>query len=106
MATVVLAPTGVEDLDRIINTYTLPESTRARVRALLQPLADFPRLGAALIGPWHGLRFLVGPWPWMLLVYIHDEKMNRITVVTVQDARSARAATSETHSSRWRPLAP
>jgi hypothetical protein len=31
----------------------------------------------------------------MLLVYVFDEKADRVTVVTIQDARSARAVTAE-----------
>lgn len=95
MATVVLAPTALEDIDRIVATYTLPLDARARIKASLQPLGRFPRLGVELSGRWEGFRFLVGPWSWMLLVYVFDEDADRVTVVTVQDARSAQAATSE-----------
>lgn len=31
----------------------------------------------------------------MLLVYTYDEKRDRVAIVTIQDARSARAATTE-----------
>ena len=95
MATVVVAPTAVEDLDQISTTHSLPQNTRARVRASLEPLAELPLLGAALSGRWEGFRFLLGPWSWMLLVYVFDEKADRVTVVTIQDARSARAVTAE-----------
>ena len=95
MAKVAVAPTAVEDLDLIIATRTLPPNTRSRVRASLEPLADFPLLGVALTGRWAGFRFLLGPWSWMLLVYAFDEERDQVTVVTVQDARMARAAASE-----------
>jgi len=57
------------------------------------PLAAFPRLGPALAGRWQGLRFVLGPWPWMLIVYSWDEAADQVSVITIQDARSASAAT-------------
>jgi hypothetical protein len=39
-----------------------------------------------------GFRFILGPWPWMLLVYVYDSVLDQVAVVTIQDARSARAA--------------
>lgn len=95
MAAIRLAPTAVEDLDRILQTYTLPANTRARVRESLGRLADFPNLGVALGGRWAGFRVLLGPWAWMLLVYVYDEDADEVVVVTVQDARSADAAASD-----------
>ena len=94
MARVVVAPTARDDLDQLIDTLSLPQNTSARVRALLQRLADFPRRGPRLEGRWAGFRFILGPWPWMLVVYAFDEEANQVSVVTVQDARSARSATS------------
>ena len=94
MATVVLALSAVADLDGLIVTHSLPATTRRRVRASLEPLAAFPMLGPALAGRWHGFRFILGPWPWMLLVYVYDAGTDQVSVVTIQDARSARAATS------------
>ena len=93
MATVVVAETARFDLDEMILTHSLPASTRDRVRSALRPLAAFPLLGPALTGRWSGLRFILGPWPWMLLVYEHDDTTDRVSIVTIQDARSARAAT-------------
>lgn len=95
MAEVVVAPTAVEDLDLLIGNRTLPPDTRSRVRSSLAPLAEFPLLGVALTGRWEGFRFLPGPWSWMLLVYVFDEESDRVTLVTIQDARSAHAATSQ-----------
>ena len=77
----------------MIRTHSLTESTIDRVRAALAPLADFPLIGPALEGRWQGFRFVLGPWPWMLLVYVWNESTDEVAVVTVQDARSARAAT-------------
>jgi hypothetical protein len=93
MASVELARTAVEDLDELILTHSLPANTRARVARSLRPLERFPLLGSALEGRWQGFRFLLGPWRWMLLVYIYDEADDRVVVVTIQDARSSTAAT-------------
>ena len=79
----------------MILTYSLPPSTIERVRGSLRALAAFPRLGPALGGRWQGLRFVLGPWPWMLLVYSWDEAADQVSVITIQDARSASAATGE-----------
>ncbi len=95
MATVVLAESAVADLDALIATHSLPGNTRERVRTSLQSLATFPLLGPALSGAWQGFRFVLGPWPWMLLVYVYDGEVGQVAVVTIQDARSARAAPSE-----------
>jgi plasmid stabilization system protein ParE len=89
-----LARAAVEDLDHLISTLSLPADTRDRVRACLRPLADFPRLGVELTGRWQGLRVLLGPWRWMLLVHLYDEATDRVIVVTIQDARASSAATS------------
>lgn len=95
MATVVVTPTAVEDLDLMMATRALPADTRARVRLSIEPLAEFPLLGVALTGRWKGFRFLMGPWSWLLIVYVFDEKTDQVTIVTVQDARSAHAPTSQ-----------
>jgi hypothetical protein len=94
MATIVVAETAQADLSAMILTLSLPTSARDRVKAALGPLAEFPLLGPALTGRWQGLRFLLGPWPWMLLVYEYDETTDQVSVVTIQDVRSAGAATS------------
>lgn len=95
MGRVELARAAVEDLDRLVAVLSLPADTRDRVRRSLAPLAAFPRLGPELTGRWTGLRFLLGPWRWMLLVYEYDADAHRVSVLTLQDARSSAAATSE-----------
>lgn len=92
MAQVELAAAAVEDLDHLILTLSLPADTRQRVRRSLAPLSRFPRIGPELDGDWAGLRFLLGPWRWMLIVYRFEDSRDRVVVVTIQDARSSRAA--------------
>ena len=81
------------ELDRIQVTHRLPASTRDRVVASLSSLASFPSVGAPLHGSWSGLRYRLGPWPWMLLIYQFDPELDTVTVITIQDARRAGAAT-------------
>jgi hypothetical protein len=94
VATVVVTPTAVDDLERLIRTHSLPSNTRERVKSSLGGLTRFPLLGAPLAGRWAPFRFLLGPWRWMLLVYVYDQKTDRVAAVTIQDARSAQAGTA------------
>ena len=94
MATVVVTPTAVANFDTLVRTLSLHRNTRERVKASLRPLSRFPRLGAPLEGRWSDFRFILGPWRWMLIVYVYDEATDRVAVVTIQDARSAEAPTS------------
>lgn len=91
MATVDVTPTARRNLAALIETLSLPPSTVARLRASLEPLRRVPRLGAPLEGRWAGYRFVLGPWRWMLVVYRSDEAADRVDIVTIRDARSARS---------------
>ena len=92
MARIELAAAAVEDLARLIAVLSLPDDTTDRVRRSIQPLADFPRLGPELHGRWAPLRFLLGPWRWMLILYTYEEDADRVVIITIQDARSSGAA--------------
>ena len=94
MASVELAHAAVDDLDALIRSHSLPADTRARVVRSLRPLQRFPRMGQALSWRWEGFRFLLGPWRWMLFVYVYLEAEDRVVVVTIQDARSATSVTT------------
>lgn len=94
MATVVVTPTARRNLDVLIETLSLPSSTRQRVKASLKPLRRFPLLGGALDGRWAGFRFILGPWRWMIVVYFYDEAVDQVAIVTIRDARSARSPRS------------
>ena len=65
-----------------------------RVRAAVRPLEEFPLLGPALVGRWAGLRFILGPWRWLLIVYHLEDRSDEVSVVTILDARSSRAPRS------------
>jgi hypothetical protein len=94
VARVELAVAAVEDLDSLIRTHSLPADTRARVGRSLRPLAEFPNIGPALTGRRDGYRFILGPWRWLILVYVFIEAEDRVVVVTIQDARSSSAVTA------------
>lgn len=95
MARVELTRAATEDLDGLIAVLNLPADTRHRVRRSLLPLMEFPRIGPELTGRWTGMRFVLGPWRWMLLVYGYVEVTGRVVVLTIQDTRSSSAATFE-----------
>ena len=58
------------------------------------PGKRFPELGRALTGRWTGFRVVLGPWSWMLLVYVFEPATGLVTVVAIQDSREATSATS------------
>lgn len=94
MAEVRLSAIAVEDLERLIVTHSLPADTKARVKRCLRTLERFPRVGRQLEGRWHPMRFILGPWRWMLIVYDHDGANDLVIILTIQDARSSTAATN------------
>jgi plasmid stabilization system protein ParE len=94
VATVVVARRARADLAELIKTHSLPENTRDRVRASIDPIASFPQIGKRLTGRWRGFRMILGPWAWMLVVYVYDEATGTVTVVAIHDARPMSSATT------------
>ena len=94
MASVVVTRAAVEDIDALVRSHGLPADTRARLRGRLSILARFPLAGQALSGRWDRARYLLGPWPWMIVLYEHDVGEDRVSVLAVQDGRSSTAAQS------------
>jgi plasmid stabilization system protein ParE len=99
LARVELSRAAVEDLEHLMFTHSLPADTRERVRRILRALERFPRLGAELEGRWSGFRFVLGPWRWLILVYVYVEDDDRVVVLTIQDS-TARASRAFATSSR------
>ncbi len=95
MARVIVAPTAAEDLRLLIERLHLPGDTRSRVRDRLGQLARFPESGEGLTGRWQGFRYVLGPWRWMLVVFTYDGDADQVSVVTIQDSRTAQSAKSE-----------
>jgi plasmid stabilization system protein ParE len=93
LSRILVAPAALDDLEQLIATHSLPAGTPVRVRRSIEPLGDFPLLGASLDGRWRDYRFLLGPWRWLLIVYAYDRAADVVAVVTIQDARSSTAVT-------------
>jgi hypothetical protein len=87
-----------ERLDRMIVTHSLPADTHVRVHRSLRVLEPFPKIGREVGGRWSGLRFVLGPWRWLLIVYVHDETRDLVSILTFQDARSSTAVTTRDRS--------
>ena len=85
---------AVEDLELLILTHSLPVNTRERVRRSLSTLERFPRSGRELDEPWRPVRVLLGPWPWLLMLYVYEEKDDTVLLLGFQDARSYQAVTA------------
>jgi plasmid stabilization system protein ParE len=94
VARVLVAPAASDDLARMIATHSLPADTPARVRRSIEPLGQFPLLGAPLAERWCDYRFILGPWRWMLIVYAYDPGTEIVAILTVQDGRTSAAATT------------
>ena len=80
MATVVISPRARRNLERLIQTHVLPDSTKARVSRSIEALAAFPLLGAPLSGRWAPFRFILGPWRWMIIAYEYDEAADQVAI--------------------------
>lgn len=92
MASVLVTRAAVEDIDVLVLSHGLPDDTRLRLRRSLSVLVRFPLAGRALPGRWDGARYLIGPWPWMIVLYDYDADEDRVSVLAVQDGRSSTAA--------------
>jgi hypothetical protein len=77
VASVVVGPAAAADLAELILTHSLPQDTPERVPRVLARLETFPDMGQRLSGRWEGTRHVVGPWPWMLVVYEHHPELDR-----------------------------
>jgi plasmid stabilization system protein ParE len=95
VAEVRLTAAAAEDLRELILTHELPSNTPQRVVRRLRALARFPKLGPALSGRWAGTRYVLGPWSWLLIVYLHDEGADTVVVLTMRDARRAASPTNQ-----------
>jgi plasmid stabilization system protein ParE len=95
VARVEVSAAAAEDLERLIRTHSLPPDTKERVKRSVRSLRRFPKIGVALEGRWEGFRLVLGPWRWMLIVYVHLEDEDRVVITMIQDARSASAAMAQ-----------
>lgn len=95
MTRLLVTETAAADLEYLINTHSLPDSTRSRLNAVIRPLTSFPRMGVRLQGRLGESRFLVGPWPWMITLYRYDEASDTVLILAIEDGRTSTASTFE-----------
>lgn len=81
-------------MDEAVSTLNLPDDTWARIARLLKVLEAFPLAGPELGGKWAPTRFVVGPWSWMILLYLYEHSSDRVFIVAMHDGRSATSATA------------
>jgi plasmid stabilization system protein ParE len=81
-----------DELRQLIETRELPADTRDRLSRTLLMLEEFPRAGKQLSGVWRDCRALIGPWGWLIVVYMYLEAEGRVVVIAFHDARTSDAA--------------
>jgi hypothetical protein len=80
-----------DELRALIESRQLPADTRQRVARSLLTLEEFPRAGKQLSGVWRDCRALIGPWGWLIIVYVFIEGEDRVVVIAFHDARTSDA---------------
>jgi plasmid stabilization system protein ParE len=94
MAQVIITPRARRDVDEAISVFNLPDDTWTRIARSLRVLETFPLAGPELAGRWAPARFVLGPWPWMIMVYRYEESTDSVYVAAMHDGRSAMSATA------------
>jgi plasmid stabilization system protein ParE len=95
VAQILITARARRDVDEAISALNLPDDTWSRIARSLRTLETFPLAGPELAGRWAPTRFVLGPWPWMIMVYRYDESTDRVYVVAMHDGRSATSATAK-----------
>ena len=94
MARVVVTQSAARDLRDLVRTHRLPENTIERVKRSIRPLADFPELGAELGGTFAPRRFLLGPWRWMIVIYMFYPERDLVAILAIADGRTSTSPTA------------
>jgi hypothetical protein len=94
VAQVIVTPRARRDVDETIAALGLPGDTWTRIARSLRVLETFPLAGPELADRWAPARFVLGPWPWMILLYRFEESSDLVYVVAMNDGRSAASATA------------
>ncbi|HKZ15344.1 MAG TPA: type II toxin-antitoxin system RelE/ParE family toxin [Solirubrobacterales bacterium] len=92
MATVEVTRQARDELRELIERRGLPADVRERIARSLTILSEFPRAGKKLSGVWRDCRALIGPWGWLIVVYMYLESEGRVVVIAFHDARTSDAA--------------
>lgn len=94
MTQVIVTPRAQRDIEDAIAKLSLPDDTWTRIDHSLRTVETFPQAGRALEGGWEGTRFVLGPWHWMILLYLYEEGRDTVYVVAMHDGRSTRSASA------------
>ncbi len=94
MAAIEVTRLARDELRELIATRQLPTDTRARVSRSLLTLEEFPRAGKQLSGVWRDCRALIGPWGWLIVVYMYIEAEERVVIIAFHDARTSGVASA------------
>lgn len=92
MSTIEVTRQARDEPRELIEARQLPADTRERVSRTLFTLEDLPRVGKQLSGAWRDCRALIGPWGWLIVVYMYIEAEDRVVVIAFHDARTSDAA--------------
>jgi hypothetical protein len=92
MSTIEVTRLARDELRELVETRQLPADTRDRVSRTLLTLEEFPRAGKQLSNVWRDCRALVGPWGWLIVVYMYIEAEDRVVIIAFHDARTSEAA--------------
>jgi len=98
MAKIIVTPQAQRDIEAAAIALELPSDSWARIARSLRALKTFPLAGPKLEGHWAPLRFVIGPWSWMILLYRYERASDEVFVVAVLDARSAGSPLSPQNS--------
>jgi hypothetical protein len=94
MAVIEVTRLARDELRELAETRRLPADTGERVSRSLLTLEEFPRAGKQLSGVWRDCRALIGPWGWLIVVYMYIEAEDRVVVIAFHDARTSESATA------------
>jgi mRNA-degrading endonuclease RelE of RelBE toxin-antitoxin system len=92
MPTIEVTRQARDELRELIKSRKLPPDTRKRISRALLTLEGFPRAGKQLSGVWRDCRAVIGPWGWLIVVYMYIEIGDRVVVIAFYDARTSDAA--------------
>ena len=92
MPTIEVTRLAREELRELIKTRNLPADTPERLSRSLLTLEEFPRAGKQLSGVWRECRALIGPWGWLIVVYMYVESEDRVVILAFHDGRTSENA--------------
>lgn len=81
-------------LEHLAESRSLPSGAKERALEIAEHLGQYPQMGSPLPHAHHDLRYLLGPWPRMILVYAYSTDEDVVTLIGVEDSRQADAVTA------------